>query len=1148
MQINVCTRWYLLRSSGNNTAQPKLTTGAATPGALVQKAVRVMKLTAFFILATCLHVNATDGFGQKVTLSEREVHVEKIFNEIKKQTGFNFLYTSNILANTHRVTVNVTNALVTEVLDMVVAGQGLEYRVKGEDRLIIIKTKPPVKTVAEAEVKGGGPIDVSGRVTDNEGRPLPGANVKVKGTNIGVVTDANGHFILRNIEENASLEISFVGHDVQTITVRGKSLFNIVLNQKNSLLDETVVIAYGTTTRRFTTGNVSTIKANDIEKQPVNNPLLALQGRVPGIFIQQASGVPGSGVVVRIQGQNSITKGNDPLYVVDGVPYPSQVLENLGGAILGRSGEVASGNPFSYINPNDIESIDVLKDADATAIYGSRAANGAILITTKRGKSGQTRVNVNFQNGWGKVARKLDLLNTEQYLKMRQEAYLNDGLPIPNPSSAPSNSNYDLTLWDQSRYTDWQKVLIGGTSKYLDAQASASGGTSNTQFMFGAGYHRETTVFPGDLSDKKASIHFNINTTSSNQRFRLQVTGNYLEDNSLLMGTDLAGPAFRLAPNAPALYKEDGALNWAPRSNGNSTWTNPLTYLLQRYKSKTNNLVGNAVISYQLMAGLDIRTSFGYTNMQTRESFIVPLVAIRPELRPFSNRASQFVDNSISSWVVEPQLGYKKNFSNQKLECLIGVTVLQNNSNGLQFLASGFNSDNVLENIKSAANVSIGSATTSTFRYNALFGNLNYNLKEKYILNFTARKDGSSRFGSENLFHVFYGIGGGWIFSNEDVVKKSLRFLTFGKLRISYGTTGSDNIGDYQFMSLYSPTSAGVAYQGTTGLTVNGIPNPFLQWEETRKFNLGLDVGLLADRILFTINHYRNRSSNQLLSYVLPSITGVAEITRNFPATLQNTGWEFSINSEIVKTKSFSWTNSINFTSPKNELVAFPDLATSPYAGTLTIGKPITLIRVLHYMGVDPAKGIYQFQDINGNATSSPSLATDQLTLINTAPAFYGGIQNNIKYKDFELTFLFQFVKQKGSHSIFGDRPGFFSGTGNLGNQPTTVLQRWQKPGDVSQNQQYTASKFNITLPAIYVASSDAVWSDASYLRLKNLSLSWQLPELLRKKLRLQSCKLYTQGQNLLTITGYNGLDPENKSSYSLPPLRLFTIGIQVGF
>lgn len=1143
MQIFVCKRRYLLYSICNKARQPKLTTGAVNCGPLVQKAVRVMKLIAFFILAACLHVNAT-GYGQKVTLSEREVHIEKIFTEIKKQTGFTFLYTSNILANTKRVSVKVTNASVNEVLDLALAGQGLEYRIKGEDRLIIIKLTGS-KT---GKITGAGLLinlnkDIRGKVIDESGRPIAGVTVAVKGTKTQTLTDENGEFNLSNVSDNAVLTFSSVNMETFEVNVSGQKEIIAKLKTKTSELDEVQIIAYGQTTKRFQTGNVATVKGEDIQKQPTSNPLLALEGRVPGLFITQANGIPGGGVTVRIQGENSISGavGKDPLYVIDGVPYAAQLLPNLAG-VLGNSGGpiingIASGggSAMNYINPGDIESIEVLKDADATAIYGSRAANGAILITTKKGKTGQTSVDINMQGGYGKITRKMNLLNTSQYLKMRNEAIQNDG------GVADPGLDYDLLLWDTTRFTDWQNELLGNTSRYTDVQANVTGGNALTQILVGAGYHKETTVFPGDFFDERGSLHFSLTNVSSNQKFKIQLSGNYLAGNNRMPQTDLSSVAIQLAPNAPTLYNADGSLNWMPTS-GISTWDNPLAVLYQPYKNKTTNIINSANLSYKILTGLEIRGNFGLTDIRTRDVSITPLVSLKPEDQPNSSRSAGYGYSNNVSWIVEPQLSYKRSFGKGMFDLLAGATIQESRSNFEQFYGVGYNSDDVLEDIQSASSIGIINTGAATYKYSALFGRLNYNWHSKYTINLTSRRDGSSRFGEQNQFHNFYAVGTAWIFTKEKFIQQALPILSFGKLRGSYGTTGNDQIGDYQFLNLYSPINVDAPYQNTNGLQARGLSNPYLEWEETKKLQLGIDLGFFTDRVLVTANYVRNRSNNQLLGYSLPMVTGIGFITSNLPATVQNSAWEFSFNSENIKSSKFSWSSSFNLTIPRNKLISFPNLESSAYKGRLFIGESISVIKVYQFVGVNQATGIYEFLDKGGNIVSKPNFENDRTIFVNTLPRLYGGIHNSFSYKGIRLEFLLQFVKQLGNNYIFGSSFGASFNT----NQPTTWLDRWQKPGDNTTIQKYN-SDFSLYNQLSSAKSSDAAYSDASYIRLKMLSLSWQIPEVIRKKMTLKNCTLYIHGQNLFTVTNYKGMDPENRISTALPPLKVVTFGLQIG-
>lgn len=1100
--------------------------------------VRGFLLLCILQLSLCLNGWASTNQGKKkVTLNVEAVPWRRVFKSIEKQTSMTFFYSQDRLEKVlpERISITALDKTLDEVLSMIF--QATAFTWTYSDNVITIKEMKHQGAGSVANIAIDSSITsmaVTGKVTAADGSPIPGATVLVKGTKDGVTTDSDGNFTLPNTKKNATLLISSIGFETREIPVSRKSLL-VQLSLVVSKLDETVVIAYGTTTKRYSTGNVSTVRAKEIEKQPVSNPLLALQGRVPGLFITQGSGFAGTGVKVRIQGLNSLTKGNDPFYVIDGVPYTSQLLPNLG-AILGTSGSdngfnANNGNPLSFISPDNIESIEILKDADATAIYGSRAANGAILITTKKGKSGGTKIGANIQSGWGKVTRKVKLLDRRQYLDMRYEALKNDAI-IPQPS------DYDLTVWDTTRYTDWQKELIGGTAHYSNINLTISGGNSTTQYLVGGTYHRETSVFQDDFADQKSSVNFNINNTSPNQKFRIQLSGSYLIDNNQLPNNDITSDALRLSPVSPPLYLKDGSLNWAPDPNGTSTWDNPLSYLKNKYKNTTKNLLSNATLSYQIIPGLDIKSSFGYTSLQSDETILIPLTSMRPEDQPNGTRRGSYGNNNITTWIIEPQISIKKKISKGNLDALIGVTFQQNNSKGQQLYGFGFNSDQAIEDIRAASTVVVSSTLASIYKYNAIFGRINYTYLDRYIINLSARRDGSSRFGSANQFHNFGAIGLAWIFTNESFTQKKLPFLSYGKIKGSYGTTGNDQIGEYQFLNLYSPTYASAPYQGTTGLVPSSLFNPYLQWEETKKINLGIDLGFLNDKILFTSNYYYNRSSNQLVDYKLPIITGFSSTMQNFPATVQNTGWELSLQTTNLTVKNFSWLSSVNTTISRNKLLKFPNIANTPYANYLVLGQPVTLNRSYNFLGVDPTTGTYQFLDNNGKITTNPDPTKDKTVLNNNAATIYGGIQNTFKYKGLELDFLFQFVKQKGQNYTLGVYPGIRY------NQPIQVLDRWQKPGDIASHQRFN-SDFSLGEFFRFAEASNYAFTDASYIRLKNISLSWEMPQKWKSQLRLQDCRLYIQGQNLLTITNYIGLDPENPGLLSLPPLRIITVGIQ---
>ncbi len=1096
----------------------------------VRKAWMIMRLLSFFILFFSLHLSAWTN-AQTVTLSADGISVSQFLNQLEKQTPYSFIVKYGDVSPNQKIDVHVKDVPLESVLDQVLKPLGLSYRI--DDKAVyIIKAELKQTAYENNEVP---PTDIHGRVTDSLGNPLSGASVFVKGSKKGTVTDAKGDFTLKGVTDDKTLVISFTGYNNKEYKASNSS-FNITLSHSNSPLDAVVVIPYGTTTQRLSTGDISTVTAKTIEEQPVSNALAALEGRVPGLVITQTTGAPGGGFTVQIRGQNSITNGNDPFYVIDGVPYPSQTLGLINVTLQ-------NGNPLNYINPADIESIEILKDADATSIYGSRAANGAILITTKSGKAGKMKIDLNVYSGVGKVTREVNLMNTEQYLQMRHEAFYNDSISNPSGYSPPSISNApDLVFWDTTRYTDWQKVLAGNTAHYNDAQLSVSGGNSNTQYLIGGGFHRETTVFPvvlaGQGADQKVSFHFSLFSTSEDKKFKINLKANYISDLNTVSPNDFNGYAFYLPPDAPPIYNPDGNLNWAPQTPGQvGTWTNPYALLYQKYNALTSNVISNALLSYALLSGLEIKVSLSYTNTQTDEVSTVPTTSQDPNSNP--QAYSTFNSSNTHSWVVEPQANYKLTIGKGTLSALAGLTFQENNATQQGIYATGFISDALLENMAAAGSLYTNGNTNSQYKYNAGFGRLNYNWEDKYLLNVSGRRDGSSRFGPGKQFANFGSIGAAWIFSNEVFFKDNMSFLSFGKLRGSYGTSGNDQIGDYKFLDLYNTTS--YSYQGIEGLYPQNLFNPNLAWELDKKLEVAIDLGLLSGRIYTSIDYYRNQSSNQLVSTPVPEVTGFSGIESNLPALVQNSGIEIVFNTVNIKSKTFSWTSSFNLTVPKNKLVSFPNIMNSPYYNYYFVGQSITVKKVYHSLGVNDTSGIYQFASNQGIPTYNPTSGVDNSVFVNTSPKSYGGFQNHFQYKNIGFDFFFQFVVQTGKNYL-----SYVPLPGGEFNQPISLLNRWQKPGDIKPYQQYSQSYSGMAYNGYNnVQYSDLAYSDASFIRLKNISLSYLFPGSTVQKWHIQNLRFYIQAQNILTITKYKGSDPESQGQ-GLPPLSVWTAGFQV--
>lgn len=961
---------------------------------------------------------------------------------------------------------------------------------------------------------------ISGSITDSAD-PLSGVNVLVKNTARGSISDLEGRYSV-TASLNDTLVFTYVGFKTQEVAVGSSPILNVVMEVDAQSLDQVVINAgYYSVKNKERTGNISSISAEEIEVQPVNNPLAALQGRMAGVNIVETSGVPGSGFQVRIRGQNSLIAGNEPLYIIDGVPYDSRSRSDSGISI--ETMPLANISPLNAINPANIESIEILKDADATAIYGSRGANGVVLITTKKGKEGKTRFSISSSTGIANITRKLDLLNTEQYLAMRREAFANEGI-----TEYPANA-YDVNgTWDQSRYTDWQEVLIGNTAQTHSIQASVSGGNAQTQFLLAGNYQKETTVFPGDYNYNRFNVNANINHSSLDNRFSLLFNVAYAIENNNLPKVDFSYQATILPPNAPTLYDENGEVNWE-----NSTWRNPIAAKESIYKNRTNTLLSNAVLSYKLFKNVHTKINLGYGNTQLDELFTRPHTMFDPAYNLTSSSSSMSTNkNTLEHYIVEPQLEWKKSLDNFNIEFLLGATYQKNTTEQQGFNGRGFADDSFIENLQAANTVTVASQSETVYSYQSFFSRLNLSFLEKLFLNLTGRRDGSSRFGPGNKYGNFGAIGAAWLFS-EDL---DLPWLSLAKLRGSYGITGNDQIGDYQYLQSYSIGDN--QYNGNIGLEPARLYNPDFQWEVNKKTEAGLELGFFKNRLFLNLSYYYNRSSNQLINYTLPATTGFTSILANLDAVVENKGFEVELEGHIIQKENFSWTLAANLTVPKNTLLEFPGLENSTYSNRFVIGQPLSISKLYKTNGVDPETGLFTFEDFNGDGEiTSPD---DRQYIADLSPKFYGGISNSLKYKNWGLDFHFQFVKKKAHNQYYyGLQPG------TMFNQTTDILDHWQQPGDNAPMQQYgTDNDYDTYLAFSNFSQSNGAISDASFVRLKSAEISYSHP---LESLPNTSCRIALQGQNLLTFTKFPAGDPEQTTGY-LPSLRRIALNLQLQF
>lgn len=1062
-----------------------------------------------------------------VTFGSHNENLKEALKRLGLQSGFIIVYPSEIVERQKtEKALPIGIRTVATTLDLLLGNSELNYKQQGE-RTIILFTRPNEKTLPSTEVI------ITGRVQDDQGNGLAGVTIRRKGsTSAGTFTDQKGNFVALVPEGPAVLVFTYIGFRPREINIKDlKSPVTVVMEDVIGSLDEVQVTAYGRTTRRLNTGDQTTITSKEIDKYPAGNALVALQGNVPGLLITQASGTPGSTYSVNIRGLNSINATSDPFYVIDGIPYS-------GGSFSSQRGNTVSPDAtkaydaLSFINPQDIESINVLKDADATAIYGSRAANGVILITTKKGRAGAPKIDINVFSGIRQSLGSFDLLDTKEYLSIRKEAKRND-----NATILPTD--YDINgTWDTTRYTNYADVFREGAAHSTNAQVGVSGGNSDLQYLVSANYRNLSNLqkFSGG-TDQTSSVHFNLNTGTPTSRFTMTLTTGYTFNKNNMSPSDLTASIIAMAPNSPALFNPNGKLNFE-----NNTYINPLLQTKQLANSAIYNLTSSLILGYRIMDGLNFQTTIGYNRQALNEVISSPTTSLSPSSLANGNKASsRFAETNKMYWSIEPALNYQRAIVKGTLSTTIGWS-LQKQSNDAEALqVTGYASDLLLSNI--AAGTAIAPQGTGVsvneYKYNAIFGRVNYNWSDKYILNLSGRYDGSSKFGENRRFHFFPAAGAAWIFSSERFIERSLPFLSFGKVRASYGITGNDQTTSYSYWTNYQLTVA-TAYQGIPGVRPLNLQNPDLSWETVAKSNLGLELKFFKNRIGLEGNYYVNTTSDMITGQALALTTGFTSISRNQPAKVENKGFDLTLNSQNVNNEHFQWSTTILFTRQRNKLKDYPSLA--PAQQNL-LDQAVNVQHAFRYAGVNQQTGLYQFYDANGNITANPSQNNDLTELVNLNPDYFGSISNTLNYKGFSLSFMFRYVKQTGASVRGLLAGGIFPGLAGY-NIPREMLDRWQKAGDVATYQKFSTGIVGV-LQQNLLRQSNAYYGDASYIRLQNTSLAYQFPTRIANKIRMKTLRIYANGENLATFSGYGMLDPENQSLQRVGPLRTIVFGLQ---
>ena len=972
---------------------------------------------------------------------------------------------------------------------------------------------------------------ITGRVVGaDDGLPLPGVSVRVKGGTIGTTTNGDGNFSLSVPSGAKQIVFTYIGYISQEMMIGTSGTMNIRLVSDSQQIAEVVVTGYGVAQKRDVGSASVRVTGKQIENLPIQSFDRALQGRAAGVQVTSQSGQPGGAINVRVRGVGSINAGNDPLYIVDGVQIKT-------GAISGQ----ASTNTLASINPNDIENIEVLKDAAASSIYGAAAANGVVLITTKKGKSGATVVNFSAQQGVMQNISRYDVMNAQQYAQFKVPGYVNAGVSQATAVALfgdPDNSTAPSTNW-------FDAIAREGKSRIYDL--SFSGGDAKTSFFVSGSYTDQDAqvieafykrgTFRGNIGHKvneKLNINANISMTAS------KVFGTTAD------GAFVNGPfyyPFTLRPDVP-IYQPDGTYTQGAALKASFPYN-----IVQGAKEEVR--IGNALqtvsnfsATYKVTPSLSITGFSGIDFVDTRDDNQRP--ASIPAFAA-NGGTSSVVNTRNLDWNSNVAANWNKKFGFHTVAALVGGEYKEQNVESASATGQAFPNP-FFRSLQNATPLSIAGFFTG-YKKAGLFSKVNYDYKDKYYLSGTIRYDGSSRFGAEKRYGLFGGISGTWRISGEDFLADN-KVISDLKLRASYGVVGNDQIADFASRALFG---AGGSYLGSNGIRPTQLGNANLSWEEAATTNVGIDYGFLGNRITGSIDVYRRINSNLLLSRPLVSDSGFGSINENV-GKVQNEGIEFSLNTINLDTKSgIKWSSDFNISFQRNKVLALTGgqdrIGTSYF-----VGEPIDLIYTYGWAGVNPADGRPMWYDVNGHYTYNLIAATDQKIQGTRYPKFFGGLNNTVSYKSISLDFLFQY--QYGNKSFVS----FFQNIWNSGysddNQIVSQLaEQWIAPGQITAVPRALRQTPHLNnsgaLSSAITTGSTRYLFDASYIRLKNITLSYNLPASIASKVKLRNIRVFATGINVLTFTKYPGLDPEAPIGVNEignnPQARTYTGGLQIG-
>lgn len=1142
---------------------------------------KIMRVSTCILAVLCMTASSLAArnsraqgiLDKKISIVLKEERLKTALDKIARAAGTSFSYTDSHIPIEHKISIKVKDLPLKEVLDRLLASYPLSYTVFNER--VILRYEPLQTSLGAIQIplarrtahliplRKVQPLTVRGRVTDETGSPLPGVSVMVKGSATGTNTDSEGNFELPNISRNAALEFSFIGYKKQEVRLSGQEEVHISMEPDIAGLDEVVVVGYGTQQKRDLTGAISSVEMDEeLASRSMVEFGQALYGKVAGVQVINANGRPGSSSTVQVRGINSISAGSAPLLVVDGMPLSTYDL--------------------NLINSADIESIDILKDAASASIYGSRGANGVILVTTKRGRSGKPRINFSYASSLQRVIRKVDVMNSAEYaqaaIDAAQNGWVGRGGDPDAPNTIEARGQYKYTWPEELENpenlpdTDWQDQVFR-TAPMQKIDLNVTGGSEKTTYLISGGYIDQTGIV---ITSKYKKYALNTNVTS-------EVTGWLEIGGGLNINYDHEHEPFNRIvewavqyPSIYPVYGSNGYLGAPANTPGFENYDNilfrpvnghPFYRLNDDIQHKRFNNLGNVYAQVSFLAELSFKSAFNYhyrrvdnSNYQAIDHFLGP--------GNYTEGIMNVEQNNDINYTWQNLLNYNKRFNDHNVSAMLGFEYNKGRFHSVTSERRGYDND-LVPSLSMGRNIfeAIDDITESTLI--SWFGRVNYSYKNKYLLGASLRRDGSSRFGPENKWGYFPAVSAGWVISEEAFMQGQTTVSNL-KLRGSYGYTGNDRIGNYRYLRRMEWERIAFGDNLDVSYYPDNIPNPDLAWERTQQVNLGMEASLFNERIYLEADFYRSTSDGLLLNVPVPSLTGFTGMFQNI-GKLENRGVELNLNAHIL-TGELTWSAQLNFARNRNEILELgrddaPMIIN--FGNNLSlinkVGEPINSIYAYQYAGVyknqaeidaDPASysgatpGDGRYTDVNQDGV----LTGDDRTIIgNNAPDFTYGITNNFRYKGFDLSFLIQGTQGNEVYDNNIRRSKFYHEGRNYF---ADVTGRWRSEEEPGDDHHY---KLNVDLGPFNHAPSSYMMVDGSYLRVKSLTLGYNFPAVIVKKLRLETLRIYFNGQNLFTLQENPLFDSENFSgditndsrrafSHSpYPSAKMYTLGVNIG-